>query len=79
MSGWGVKSHKRIMIDDMKKMISQDRSIHEISTHLFLKGCDYKRRSACIEVVSMYLRTADIVSGMTREILIKAIERGFFL
>lgn len=79
MSGWGVKSHKRIMIDDMKKMISQDRSIHEISAHLFFKGCDYKRRSACIDVVSLYLRTADIVSGMTRESLIKALERGYFL
>ena len=79
MSSWGVKSHKRIMIDDMKKMISQDRSIHEISTCLFLKGCEYKRRSACIDVVSLYLRTADIVSGMTRESLIKALERGYFL
>lgn len=79
MNSYAVKSHKRIMIDDMKKMISQDRSIHEISTHLFLKGCDYKRRSACIEVVSLYFRTADIVYGMTREGLIKALEHGCFL
>jgi hypothetical protein len=79
MNSYAVKSHKRIMIDDMKKMISQDRSIYEISTRLFFKGCDYKRRSACNDVVALYFRTADIVSGMTRESLIKALERGYFL
>lgn len=72
-------SHKRRMIDGIKTAIKRGDTPIDISTSLFFKGCEFRRRGACENVVSMYLRTADIVSGMTKDGLILSLSRGDFL
>lgn len=72
-------SHKRMMIDGIKTAIKRGDTPIDISTALFFKGCELRRRGACDNVVSMYLRTADIVSGMTRDGLVLSLSRGDFL
>ena len=72
-------SHKKKMVNDIKRAISCGRSPVDISINLFLKSCELRRCGACDSVWTMYLRTADIISGMTRDGLILAVSRGDFL